>query len=101
MVPASAGGLADLAGVVERDPLAVAGQRLADGGELDDYLGLAVLGQPGVGQAREQVEVGVAGGAGLGLVEGVLTEVVEGHQPLGPGELGGARRRPRWSSPAT
>ncbi len=66
------------------------GQRLADGGELDRDLGPVVLGQARVGQLAQQVEVGVGRGPGLGQVERVLAEVVEGDQPAaGDERVGG------------
>ena len=70
-----AGRVADGAGVLERDLLAVVGQRLADGRELDRDLGVAR--QALLGQRREHVEVGRDGGVGLLAVEGVLAEEVE------------------------
>src|SRR3954453_22408282 len=83
-----AGGEADGPGVLQRDLLAVAGQRLADRGQFDRDLG--VLGEAGGGELLQQVEVRVGGGLRGGQVGDVLAEVVEGDvQPVADQLLGG------------
>ena len=78
----AAGHLADRAGVVEGDRVAVAGDGLADGAELDAHLGGAVGREVGLGERVEQADVGVAGGVGMGAVGDVLAEVVDGREPV-------------------
>jgi len=83
------GRLADLAGVLEGDLVAVAGKRLAQRGELERGLGGPVGGEPGLGERGDQGEVGVPGVLGLAELGGVLAEVVDGRHPVAAGEATG------------
>ena len=78
MVPARAAAAQIAAACVERDPVAVARQGLAERRQLDRHL-------DGVRQAEaveavEQRDVGSAGGRGVGGVGDVLAEVVDGDE---------------------
>ena len=79
VVPAALAASQMRRGVLQRDLLAVARQRLADRGELHRHLG--ARGQPLLGEPLENREVGVAGRLGLAALDRVLAEVVEAHQP--------------------
>ena len=86
VVPAFVAAWQICAGVLERDLVAVAGQRLAQRGELERGLGGAVGGEPGVGERADQGEVGVPGVLGLAELGGVLAEVVDGRHPVSAGQ---------------
>ena len=78
MVPALRAARQMVAGVLERDLVAVVGEGLADRAELDRHLGVRGPGRA-TASSLEHVDVGRDGGVGLRGVEGVLAEVVEGH----------------------
>ena len=63
------------------------GQRLADRAQLDADLGLG--GEAAAGELGQQLLVGRDGGVGLGEVEGVLAEEVEGDVQAAVDQLGG------------
>ena len=88
--PDAFGPLADGASVLQRDLLAVPGQRLTQCRELQRYLQRPHLGVDGLAafaQRIEQLQVGLHRRFGVLDLDGVLAEVVDGHCPAGITQL--------------